>query len=304
MNELDRIAVGVDAGGTSTRVAVSRAATLVGRADGPGANASVIGVGDAADAIVQTIRRALAHERPDAIVIGAAGAGRAAIARTLEDMIGSAFDGARVVVGDDAAIALRAAIPAGPGIVLVAGTGSVAYAEHGDRHARIGGLGYLAGDEGSAYAIGMAAVRQYGRVLDGRARADETADLVARALAAPDRDAYLSALYDGPPATATIAALAPAIIALAGQGNRIATKIVQQAGSELGDLVKAAARAVDLTDTSPAVALQGGLFGENSLLSFLVETRVIGDLPGAAVVRGGDGGETGALRIAESVAAT
>jgi N-acetylglucosamine kinase-like BadF-type ATPase len=169
--------------------------------------------------------------------------------------------------------------------------------------AHAGGLGYLAGDEGSAFAIGMAAVRLYGRVLDGRTRADETTDLVARALDAPDRDAYISAIYDAPLVPATIAALAPAIIAFAGKGNRASAKIVQQAGLELGDLIKSVARACNLLEASPSVALAGGLFNENSLLTFLLETRIIGDLPGALVVRGGAGAALGALRLAETLAA-
>ena len=297
------VAVGVDAGGSGTRAGVSRAGAFVRSADGPAANASSAGVAAAAGVIVATIREALAGERPDAIVVGAAGAGRDAVAHSLEDAIGAAFRPALVSVGDDARIALRGAIPDGPGIVLVAGTGSIAYAEHGDRRVHVGGLGYLAGDEGSAFAIGMAAVRAYGRVLDGRARDDETTALVAGALAAPNRDAYLAALYDRPLVPATIAALAPSIIAFAGTGNRVATKIVQQAALELGDLVKAVAKLADLTDASPAVALTGGLFAENSLLSYLVETRLVGDLPGATILRGGDGAVTGALRLAERAGA-
>jgi N-acetylglucosamine kinase-like BadF-type ATPase len=299
----DVIAVGVDAGGTTTRVAVSENGVPAGSAEGPGANATTLGVDDAADAIVAVVRKALEHRKPAAIVVGAAGAGRAAVAGTLEELIGSAFAGCRVSAGDDARIALRAAIPEGPGIVLIAGTGSIAYAENGDRRARVGGLGYLAGDEGSAFALGMAAVRLYGRVLDGRARADETTDLVARALDAPDRDAYLHALYNAPLVPATIAALAPSIIAFAGKGNRVATKLVQTTASDLGDLIRDAARGCDLKEASPSVALAGGLFGENSLLSYLLELRIINELPGASILRGGDGAAIGALRLAELLAA-
>jgi N-acetylglucosamine kinase-like BadF-type ATPase len=300
----DVVAVGVDAGGTKTRALVSSNGARAGEAEGPGANPTTLGVDDAADALLTVVRRALAHRHPTAIVVGAAGAGRPAVAAELEAMIGSAFPGARIAVGDDAAIALRSAIPAGPGIVLIAGTGSIAYAENGERHARVGGLGYLAGDEGSAFAIGLAAVRLYGRVLDGRARADETTELVARALRASDRDAYLAALYDAPPAPAPIAALASSILTLAGEGNRASAKIVQQAGLDLGELVKSTARAAGLLEASPAVALAGGLLAENSLLTFLLETRIVGDLPGASILRGApDGAATGALRLAEALAA-
>jgi N-acetylglucosamine kinase-like BadF-type ATPase len=299
----DVVAVGVDAGGTATRAVVSENGVRAGEAEGSGGNATTLGVDDAADAILTVIRKALDHRRPAAIVVGAAGAGRSAIAGSLAQLIGSAFPQSRISIGDDAEIALRAGVPAGPGVVLIAGTGSVAYAENGERRSRVGGLGFLAGDEGSAFAIGMAAVRLYGRVLDGRGQADETTALVARVLEAPDRDAYLGALYDAPLVPATIAALAPVIVAFAGKGNRAATKIVQQAGSDLGDLLKSAAKAAGLLEASPSVVLAGGLFAENSLLSFLLETRIIGDLPGASILRGGEGAVIGALRLAETLAA-
>lgn len=300
----DIVAVGIDAGGTSTRVAISENGVFAGEASGPGANATTLGIDDAADAILAVVRKALDRRKPAAIVAGAAGAGRPAVAGALAELIGSAFPDARVAVEDDAPIALRGAIPTGPGIVLVAGTGSVAYAENGARSARVGGLGYLAGDEGSAFSIGMAAVRLYGRVLDGRSAADETTDLVARTLDAHDRDAYIAALYGTPLRPAEIAALAPSVIAFAGKGNRASTKIVQQAGLELGDLIRSVAKAVGLTEASPPIALTGGLFAENSMLSFLLETRIGGDLPGALAVRGGDGATIGALRRAEALAAS
>jgi N-acetylglucosamine kinase-like BadF-type ATPase len=293
------ISVGVDAGGTSTVAALSKDGEFVRQERGRGANATTLGVDDAADVIITTIREVLAGLAPDAIYVGVAGAGRKRIADQLRELIESAFRGARVVVGDDAAIAFRAAIPEGDGAVLIAGTGSTAYAEHGEQSQRVGGLGYLAGDEGSAFWIGMQAVKLYGRVLDGRGGRDETTDLVARLLDVKDREGYIAALYDRTVDPAQVAALAPSIIAFAGKGNRASTKIVQQAAQELGDLVKAALRAVQLLEASPRIALAGGLFRENSLLTFLLETRLNGDVAGAVIVKGGDEPARGALRLAE-----
>jgi len=293
------ISVGVDTGGTSTVAALSKDGEFVRQERGRGANATTLGVDDAADVIITTIREVLAGLAPDAIYVGAAGAGRKRIADQLRELIESAFRGARVVVGDDAAIAFRAAIPEGDGAVLIAGTGSTAYAEHGEQSQRVGGLGYLAGDEGSAFWIGMQAVKLYGRVLDGRGGRDETTDLVARLLDVKDREGYIAALYDRTVDPAQVAALAPSIIAFAGKGNRASTKIVQQAAQELGDLVKAALRAVQLLEASPRIALAGGLFRENSLLTFLLETRLNGDVAGAVIVKGGDEPARGALRLAE-----
>jgi N-acetylglucosamine kinase-like BadF-type ATPase len=300
----EMIAIGVDAGGTATVAALSHDGRFLREAGGPAANASTLGIDDAADAILRTIRSVAQHERPDAIYVAAAGAGRPAVADGLQRLLTSAYGSARVHVGDDTAAALRAAIPDGPGVVLIAGTGSVAYAENGSARVRVGGLGHLLGDEGSAYAIGLAAVRVYGRVLDGRVPADETTALVARALAAPDRDALLDAMYGRRVAVAEIASLAPSIIAFAGKGNRVATKIVQDAAKELGDLTKAAVRAAGLLDASPSIAFAGGLLRENSLLTFLLETRIVGDVSGCAIVRGGDEPVRGALRAAEALAGT
>ncbi|MDQ6942473.1 MAG: hypothetical protein M3169_08175 [Candidatus Eremiobacteraeota bacterium] len=296
------ISVGVDAGGTSTVAALSKDGEFIRDAQGRGANATTLGVDDAADVIITTLRDVLDGDRADAIYVGAAGAGRARIAGQLQELIAIAFRGASVVVGDDASVAFRAAIPDGDGAVLIAGTGSIAYAERGQQTQRVGGLGYLAGDEGSAFWIGMQAVKLYGRVLDGRANRDETTDLVARLLDVTDREGYIAALYDRAPDPAQIAALAPSIIAFAGKGNRASTKIVQQAAQELGDLVKAALRAVQLLEASPRIALAGGLFRENSLLTFLLETRLNGDVAGAAIVKGGDEPARGALRLAERLA--
>ena len=291
--------MGVDAGGTSTIAALSKDGEYLREVRGRGANATTVGIDDAADVVISTIRGVLDGDAPNAVYVGAAGAGRKRVADQLRELIESAFRGARVVVGDDAAIAFRAAIPDGDGAVLIAGTGSTAYAEHGEQAQRVGGLGYFAGDEGSAFWIGMQAVKLYGRVLDGRANRDETSDLVARSLGIGDRESYVAALYDRAADPAQIAALAPSVIAFAGKGNRASTKIVQQAAQELGDLVRAALRAVQLLEASPRIAFAGGLFRENSLLTFLLETRLNGDVAGAAIVKGGDEPARGALRLAE-----
>jgi N-acetylglucosamine kinase-like BadF-type ATPase len=163
-------------------------------------------------------------------------------------------------------------------------------------------LGYLLGDEGSAFSIGLSALRALGRVYDGRAERDELTDFVAADLGLGSRSALLDYLYDQKTPVPKIAALAHAVVALAGKGNRTATKIVQTASAELADLVKAAARLAGLVERSPVVALSGGLTYENSLLTFLLETRITGDLPGATVVRGTGEAHLGALRIAESLA--
>ena len=184
--------VGVDAGGSKTAAALAAGGVIVRSAFGPGANPTAIGIEGAANAILRTVRDVAGGEPIAAIYVGAAGAGNPRVARELESLIAAGFPRAFVRVGDDAQIALRAAIPSGPGIVIIAGTGSIALASdvHDALH-RAGGLGYLLGDEGSAGWIGLEAVRLLGRVYDGRVRDEETAKLVARHLHAPDRAALV-----------------------------------------------------------------------------------------------------------------
>src|SRR6266566_9592568 len=112
---MSSIAVGVDAGGSKTAVTYSLDRQCKGVWYGEPANATVRGPERAAVAIAETIELALDGALPNAIFVGAAGAGRDSIAGTLRGSLESRFPRARIEVRDDAYIALRAAIPAGDG---------------------------------------------------------------------------------------------------------------------------------------------------------------------------------------------
>ncbi|MBV8152832.1 MAG: hypothetical protein JOY98_00305 [Candidatus Eremiobacteraeota bacterium] len=280
------IAVGVDAGGTSTVAAAMHDGALLEPATGPSANPHARGVDHAVDAIAATIARATGGIAPDAIVVGAAGAGVASVAGAIRAGLSIRFPRAHIEVKDDAALALRAAIARGDGMVLVAGTGSIAYAEIGNAAYRAGGFGALLGDEGSGFAIGAAALRATVRALDGRAVRDELADaILARAEASTARELVAATCaHDAP--VATIASFAPLVIDAATRGERAAAKIVQAAALELFDLVRAVLRkAPPLDGAELPLAFAGGLLASNSLLTYLVETRIANELPHLAIVK-------------------
>jgi N-acetylglucosamine kinase-like BadF-type ATPase len=298
----DSIAVGVDAGGTATVAALSRGGRLSSVVRGGPANPTSLGPFAAAAEIAAAVRRVTHGIDADALFVAAAGAGRDEARDALLNSLRLAFpDTPHLAVEDDTRVALRAGVPEGPGIVVIAGTGSVAYAENGAVRTRVGGAGYLIGDEGSAFAIGLAAAKMLARTYDGRARADDTTELVARVLEAPDRDALIAAIYGAPIDVARIAGLAASIIALADKGNRVSTKIVQVAAQDLGDLARSAAQQSGLSDSSPYVVFSGGLLRENSLLSFLLEARITNEIAGAAVIRVRDEPAHAALRFAEAL---
>src|SRR3990170_4420420 len=76
---------------------------------------------------------------------------------------------ARILIVNDALVALEAGTPGQPGIVIISGTGSIAYGRNAaGEAARSGGWGHVLGDEGSGYWIGRAALRAVLRAADRR----------------------------------------------------------------------------------------------------------------------------------------
>lgn len=298
---MSRIAVGVDAGGSKTAVTYSVDGMCKGVWHGDAANATVRGAERASSTIADTIELALEGALPDAIFVGAAGAGRDSVAEILRGALESRFHGARVEVRDDAYVALRAAIPQGDGTVLIAGTGAIAYAERDGAGFRAGGYGYLFGDAGSGFGIGAAAIERLLRAYDGRAPRDELTEELERALAVGSLHETLQRVYGGMSPVQTVAELAPIVLDLAGRGGRSASRIVQQAAAELSDLVKAAIKAAKLSDSNAPIVFSGGLLRGGSLLSYLIETRLLNEFPAMPIHKEHPEPCAGALAAAEGL---
>ena len=292
--------VGVDAGGTSTLAALGEGERVVRTYRGSGVSAGSNGAPAAASAIAQAVHAVLEGEAPRAIFVGAAGAGRAHVSAAIEARLREQFAGARIGVRHDAYIALRACIPQGDGAVIIAGTGSSAYAERSGVPFRCGGYGYLLGDGGSGFAIGSQALKLVLSALDGRCARGAFADAVLDTLHASSTESVLHAIYDADQPATVIASLAPLVLQSAGQGERNASKIVQAAALELADLAKAIMRRAQF-DGEPRLALCGSLLRENSLLTFLLETRLSNDLPHLQLIKGGPEPYVGALAAAAAL---
>lgn len=282
---MPRIAVGVDAGGTSTVAALVQDGRLIRTHQGSAANPSSRGIEAASNTIAQTITAALDGAIPQAIFVGAAGAGREQVAQSIEESLQSRFPGAQITVRDDACIALRAAVPTGDGLVLIAGTGSAAYAEHEGVGYRAGGYGYLLGDEGSGFAIGSAAIRLLLRSFDERAPRDDFTQEIAARLEAQSAMDVLAHVYGNPHAVTFIAALAPAVLEAGGRGDRSANKILQTAALELAETVRTLAKRSKLAGTQAPIVFAGGLLRGNSLLTYLLETRLRNELPSMPILK-------------------
>jgi len=136
------------------------------------------------------------------------------------------------------------------GVALVAATGATAWGVRADdgRHEAFGGWGSLLGDEGSAHALGLSALRASTRAFEGRldapTRLVEAISAHFRLDPADYRAGLVRAAYGGPISRAEIAALAPLVTRLAAEGDAIARRLVQKTAADLAWLGLHAARAL------------------------------------------------------------
>lgn len=299
---MGKVLIGVDAGGTKTAVAVSEGGMILGRAEGSGGAVRPGRALVAATTITDIVRSALADAgrlTGDVLVVGAAGAGREPECEELRKALRAENIASHVVVTTDIDIALAAAFTDGPGIVVSAGTGSVAVGRDraGKRH-RIGGYGWQMGDEGSGYAIGRAALGAVSRAMDARSPETALSERVLRATRSTDFDALVRWAATASPAE--VAALAPHVLAVAASGDQLAQGITDYAARELSQLALCLLPKMDLTPPV-RVAVTGGLLAPEQplrkrLLAKLAEEPAFEttDAPVEAV--------TGALRLAAAAA--
>ena len=173
--EVMSIVVGVDGGGTGSRCQVSDdSGTLLGEAHG-GAGAMRPGEADrAADAIVDVVRDGLiaadrGDEMPKVLCVGAAGVGRDAERLELWEALSAREIAEDVVIITDAEAGFDDAFGEGAGILLIAGTGSIAHGRGPTGIvARCGGWGPVCGDEGSGAWIGRRTLSAVTASSDGR----------------------------------------------------------------------------------------------------------------------------------------
>ena len=264
------LVVGVDGGATRTRVLLAdrRGGVLARARGGPG----LLGAGrdlEVADELLRLVREGLAEvggELPlEAMCAGLAGAGsdeaRALLGLRLKDW-GVAR---RTRIVTDAQVAFVDAFGEGPGILLIAGTGSVALARKGEGEPlrRGGGWGALLGDEGSGYRIGLDGLQAAIRAAEKRGPETALTDAVFRVTEQESLEGLLA--WSRKAGKAGIAALAPTVARVAGEGDAVADELASRAVKALVDHVRTLAR--DFAGgPPPQVALVGGLIeAEGSL---------------------------------------
>jgi len=185
-----------------------------------------------------------------------------------------------VRVVNDAAIALLAGAPEGVGIVVLAGTGSIAYGQDaGGKSARSGGYGFLLADEGSGYWLGHQALRATVRAADGRGPATRIMPIVFEALEVSSVSDLVPRVYEKGLPKHRIAALASVVQRAHDEGDAVAAALIEGGAQELSLAARAVARQIDLGDGPFPVVLAGGAFKACPSMVAPLEKHL--DLPGA-----------------------
>ncbi len=256
--------LGLDVGGTKTVCLLADArGRILAEGRGPGANLHVAGELAVEKVLHEVMETAIGDRAitPEAICLGIAGVDRDDEARTVGAIMRRIGHKSRVLVVNDALVALVAGAGDAPGIVIIAGTGSIAYGRNAaGEAARAGGWGHMIGDEGSGYWIGREALAAVMRAADGRGPATAlTSDILAY-FTVEDVSRLPRIVYDREVPRMSVAALGPIVQRVAGQGDAVATRILERAAEELVLAAQSVASRLEMRGDEFTCYLAGGAF--------------------------------------------
>jgi glucosamine kinase len=279
--------LGIDAGGTKTVCLLADArGSIIAEGRGPGANLHVAGELAVEKVLHEVMELALANRplAPAAICLGIAGVDRDDEAATVRALMRRICHNARVLVVNDALIALVAGARDAPGIVVIAGTGSIVYGRNAaGEAARAGGWGHMVGDEGSGYWIGREAVAAVMRGADGRGPATRLADEILAHFRVADASRLPRIVYEREVPRVNVAALGPIIQRVAAAGDAVATRILERAAEDLVLAAQSVAARLEMRGDAFTFHLAGGVFQVVPWLSAELPRRLLEVAPRARV---------------------
>ena len=280
------LVIGIDAGGTKTDAVLADGhGQVIARARRGGANLAAHGELAVEKTLHEVIEETLgeAHLRPDVICLGIAGVDREEDNAVIHGIMRRIGARARILVTNDALIALVAGAGLGAGVVVIAGTGSIAYGRN--RHnqaARAGGWGYILADEGSGFWIGRQALRAVVREADGRGPATALTPLVLEFFGVGRAEHLVREVYRHYLKPSDIARCARLVEEARVAADPVATNIASVAADELAASVRSVVRQLELTAYFPVV-MAGGAFHAVPWLQEALRTRLADLVPAGDV---------------------
>jgi N-acetylglucosamine kinase-like BadF-type ATPase len=288
--------LGIDGGGTKTRCVLGDETAVLARAMTGGCNMVRLGEVQTREALHAAIRQVCttANVVPDqirAICVGAAGAARPEIATKIRGIIAEVVSGVastNIEVVGDSEIALEAAFGGGPGVIVIAGTGSIAYGrDAAGNTARAGGWGFAVSDEGSGHWIGRRAISA---ILSARDQGRKTAliDMVLQAWQLDTIDELVQQANSTPPPD--FPRLLRIVLRAADEHDSIARDLLSDAAAKLAEL--AAIVVCRLASHDPAgmipvamfpIATTGSVFRQSADVRRVFYETLLNKFPGMAV---------------------
>ena len=268
--------LGIDGGGTKTRCIVGDEESELGTGTSTSSKLQRVGEACARDALAGAVNEACVQAgiSPRQIVrscAGITGAARPEIAGVMRELMSSIVAGRVEIVGD-IEIAFEDAFGSRSGVMLIAGTGSIALGrnEKGES-ARAGGWGYPISDEGSGQWIGAEAVRAALRIRDRGQSSELLPDLMDK-LGATSFEDLIVRLNANP--AVDFATLFPSVLAASDKGDQFANEILTRAGRELSGMVGTVIDRL-FPEQSVSVAIHGGVFATSKAVrkSFAQELK-------------------------------
>jgi len=299
--------VGLDGGGSKTDcVVLDPAGRVVAQGVAGASNPLRVGFDGAFDALTAAAATALAQAKLErgqvrAVCAGLAGAGRPQVAGIVTGFLRRAFPGSFAHVAADFEIALEAAAGPGPGVVLIAGTGSSAFGRSAAGEvARAGGHGPWVGDEGGAFDIGRRAVAAAARARDFAGPATQLAERVPAALGCSTWDELIERIARNP--DDVFPQVFPLVVEAAEARDTPAREILFTAAVELSSLARTVIRRLSLQDQEFVLAKSGGVFGRSRLLDTVLDSVLASAAPRARIGLLETSPAVGAARLAERLA--
>ena len=264
--------LGVDGGGTKTQAVIL---DDQGRVAGEGlsgpSNPLRVGVSSAATAVRESFDRALASAGLRRADVAAAQAGLAGVRRAdLRERMREALLSlgvATIEVSTDAEIALYGATGGEPGVVVIAGTGSICCGVNArGRRACAGGWGPLAGDEGSGSWIARRGLQAVARAADGRGAQTSLVGPCLEYFKIAAVEHLSTAIYAPSMTNERVAGFGRQVLEAAADGDEVAGRIVEDAGRELGEAAAAVVRQLRMERERFQAACVGGVFKAGELI--------------------------------------
>lgn len=282
--------IGVDGGASKTAaIVVDEYEKILGRGLAGASNHLRVGIEEATRNIERAVNIALveagiAITNVEYAYCGVAGSDHPVHRQRVIDSLRIFFPRGNFIVDTDARIALTGAIGFGPGVVIISGTGSVAFGRNAaGEEARAGGWGPTLGDEGSGYWIARQGLAAIVRAHDGRGFATSMTDLLCLEYDMCEPDELPRFVYAATTHVDDIARYGKLVIEAATGGDTVARDILGRGGSELAECVLAIARRLHMTETEFPVAYVGGAFHAGDLLLDPMRLRIQRDAPGATL---------------------